>query len=270
MQADASTATRWMATLRWAGLIGAGLALVVLGASILLRMSSRFEPDGVLVSLLPPTLEQGARLVHRLAASTSGVLALLCVVVGIKTRRMHPEFRMPIAVIAAMTLLLAAVGPLTPGYRHDWVTVCNVWGGTVLVASYWWLHLLVVNGPTAPAHNVWLRWVLVTWLVHIALGAATSAQFMRGQHWLGFLHSALAMLTAVLLAASLREAWQSRHRPSLVRFLVGAFALQMMLGTVALWSDAVPVALGTLHALLSAALAMGMVALYATGSRKPV
>lgn len=270
MRTETSAAGRWLTTLRWAGLMGAGLALVVLAASILLRMSSRFEPDGVLVSLLPPVLEQSARLVHRLAASTSGVLALLCVVAGIKTRRLHPEFRMPIMVIGVMTLLLAAVGPLTPGYRHDWVTVCNVWGGTILVASYWWLHLLVVNGPTAPTHNIWLRWTLVTWLVHIALGAAASAQYMRGQHWLGFLHSATAMLTAVLLAASLREAWQSRHRPGLVRFLAGAFALQMALGIIALWSDVVPVALGTAHALLSAALALGMVALYATGNHNTV
>ena len=74
---------------------------------------------------------------------------------------------------------------------------------------------MVVNGPTAPAHNVWLRWVLVTWLVHIAIAwGRASAQPMRGQHWLFWLfYHSLAMLTAVLLAASLREAWQSRHRP---------------------------------------------------------
>lgn len=250
----------WMLTLRWAGLVGAMLAWVVLAASILLRMGSQFEADGVLVSPLPPALEQGARGVHRIAASGSGLLALLCLVAGLKLRHTHPGIRKPIVVIVAVTLLLAVIGPLTPGYRYAWVTVCNVWGGTVLVAGFWWLQRVVACGTATPM-NTWMQWTWVVWLTHIALGAAASAQIMRGQHWISFVHSGTAMLAALMLAACLRDAWQSLQSKSLVRAMAAALMMQMVLGTAALWLALVPIALGTLHALLSVFLTIGIVAL---------
>ena len=264
MLAEHSLARGWLLTLRWTGIVGALLAWMVLAASILLRMGSRFEADGVLVSLLPPALEQGTRWVHRITASSCGLLALLCLVAGLKMRHTHHGIRKPIIVIVAVTLLLAVIGPLTPGYRYAWVTVCNVCGGTVLVAGFWWLQRVVACGTTTPM-NIWVQWTWVVWLTHIVLGAAASAQIMRGQYWISFVHSGTAMLAALMLAACLRDAWHSRQSKGLVRAMAAGLILQMTLGTAALWLEVVPIALGTMHALLSVFLTIGIVALSITG-----
>ena len=95
---------------------------------------------------------------------------------------------------------------------------CNVWGGTVLVASYWWLHLLVVNGPTAPAHDVWLRWVDMAGAYRP--GGFTSAQSTRPALASAFCALCFSHADRQLLAASLREGGNPLHRPGLVR-LVG-------------------------------------------------
>ena len=51
--------------LRRIGGVGTALALLILGASMLLRLTTTFNVDGQAVSALPPFAEQATRLLHR-------------------------------------------------------------------------------------------------------------------------------------------------------------------------------------------------------------
>ena len=62
------------------GMAGAALAFAILGASILLRLTTGFGADGLPVSGLPSATEGAVRLIHRLAASSVGLLALAAVI----------------------------------------------------------------------------------------------------------------------------------------------------------------------------------------------
>ena len=50
------------------GSLGALLALVILGASILLRLTTHMTDDGTVHSTLPTATENAVRMVHRLTA----------------------------------------------------------------------------------------------------------------------------------------------------------------------------------------------------------
>jgi len=132
------------------GTVGAVVALVILAMSALLRLTTVFAADGHTVSTLPGMVEDTARLIHRLAASTVGLLALWATVLCWRQRRLLPHAVIPVVALVAATLVLALIGPLTPGYRFTAVTVANVLGGTVLLASCWWLRERLA---AAPAHQ---------------------------------------------------------------------------------------------------------------------
>ena len=90
---------------------------LVLAASILLRMNNRFEPDGVLVSLLPPVLEQ--RTVGASAGSVyvqgAGIVVRCC---GHQDTAAAPWFRNTDYGDWVMTPVFGSSGARTPGYRH--------------------------------------------------------------------------------------------------------------------------------------------------------
>ena len=257
-----TTATPSIRVLRAIGALGSILALTILGASILLRLTTVFGADGAALSQLPSDVEKAIRMVHRLSASAVGILALVAAVLGWKNRAAVPHAVKPIVWIIAATVLLAVIGPLTPGYRFSAVTIANVVAGTVLVAACWWLRetLVVPPGPIATWDSM-LSLTTVVVAVHVGLGAAASAYAVRGAYWVAFLHTGSAMLTTLLLASIL---WDRRLRPVMsvrVRVMAGLLGLQLVLGMVSLWMDVRPVALGFVHSMVSALLAAGLVSI---------
>ena len=84
------------------GSIGAVLAFTILGASILLRLTTTFATDGATLSLLPSAIEDATRLVHRLAAAGLGLLALAAAVLCVMQRRSLPLAVKPVALVSAL------------------------------------------------------------------------------------------------------------------------------------------------------------------------
>lgn len=248
------------------GAIGAFLALIVLGASILLRLTTQFGADGVPVSVLSPGTEGAIRLVHRLAASSVGLLALVASILCWGSRRVAPGAVRPVIWIVAATVLLAVIGPLTPGYRFNVVTVANVVAGTALFVACWWLcETPTVSHQTASADSSPLRMALAVMGVHVGLGAATSAYAMHGIHWVAFLHTGSAMLTTLLVGSILWDRRQQARLAKLLWAVTGFLTVQVVLGLIALWMDQRPLALSFVHAMLSPLLAAGLVSIFFRG-----
>lgn len=246
------------------GSIGAVLAFTILGASILLRLTTTFATDGATVSLLPSAIEDATRLVHRLAAAGLGLLALVAAILCVMQRTRLPQAVKPVVWMVACTVLLAVIGPLTPGYRYHSVTVANVMTGTVLLMACWWLRVVLVSAPTiAKPMQPMVRGTLALLVVHVGLGAAASAFAARGTHWVSFVHSGSAMLTLMLVGSIV---WDRRNVARLRTPLLCAAALlvcQLVLGVSALWADGRPIWLGFVHAMLSPLLAAGLVSIVA-------
>lgn len=247
-------------TLPGIGIVGSALALVILGVSILLRLSTVFADDGHAVSTLPAAIENALRLLHRLAASGVALLALWAVVLCWMRRPTVARAVMPTAWIVTATVILAAIGPLTTGYRFTAVTVANVVAGTVLLMSFWWLRESLTAAPMRRnSRDPLLIPTLFVFLAHVGLGAAASALDMRGIRWLAFIHMGSAMLVIVLVVALL---WVRRGRAPLT-WLVGTMTLllvaQVALGLALIAADSRPLWLGFAHAMLSQLLAAGLV-----------
>jgi len=214
-------------------------------------------------STLAADTESAVRLVHRLCASGVGLLALLAVGIGWMQRKAAPHAVLPVAWLVAATVLLAAIGPLTPGYRFNSVTVANVMGGTVLLAACWWLRETLAWGPIAERarQHPLLRATMAVLAVHIGLGAAASALEMRGIHWVAFVHAGSGMLTALLLGSVLWDRRGDARLGRVIAAMAGVLILQFVLGLVSLWVNGRPVALGFAHAMLSALLGGGLVSI---------
>lgn len=243
------------------GAVGSVLALAILGTSIFLRLTTAVGEGGVLASTLPQAVEGAARMVHRLSASGVGLLALLATVLCWRRPAVAVAIRPVVGVVAA-TVVLALIGPLTPGYRFAAVTVANVVGGTVLLASFWWLRESLATAHTrrAPGHPMLFTTFLVFFL-HVGLGAAASALEMRNIHWVAFLHVGTAMLTSMLVGSIL---WDRRkHQPlaKLAGALAALLAAQLVLGLLLLWVGGRSPGLGLVHAMLSPLLLAGLVSM---------
>lgn len=242
------------------GTAGAALALVILGASVLLRLTTQWDSSGVAVSTLAPATERAVRLTHRLTASGVGLLAIVVWVLVWLRRRAPGSFWMPTAWMVGATVLLAAIGPLTPGYRYASVTVANVVAGTILLMSCWWLREAAALGAgTATARHPWLTAGVLAFLAHIGSGAAASAWEMRGLHWVAYLHIVSAI---VLLFAVGEVLWERNGDRPLSRLATAMTVLlfaQMALGVMLMWLGRQPIWLGVVHALMSQVLATGLV-----------
>ncbi|MDD5323898.1 MAG: hypothetical protein PHR71_01085 [Polaromonas sp.] len=242
------------------GTAGSALALAILGASILLRLTTLFSEGGHPVSALPAGIESAVRILHRLAASGVALLALWAVGLCWMRRPLRAKAVMPTTWIVAATVLLAAIGPLTPGYRFTAVTVANVVVGTVLLMSFWWLREALVAMPAKiRSRDPLLLPALLAFLAHVGVGAAASALEMRGIRWVALIHMGSAVLVVVLVGALL---WARHGRPTLTRLVATTtllLAAQAVLGIVLMGLDQRPVGLGFLHAMLSPLLAAGLV-----------
>lgn len=245
------------------GALGALLALAILGASILLRLTSVIGVDDVVRSTLPADTENAVRMVHRLSASGVGILALLVTVLGWMQRRVVPHAVKPVMLLVGATVLLAVIGPLTPGYRFGVVTVVNVVAGTVLLGSCWWLRETLAIGPVLQqkAPHPMLRLAFIVLFIHVGLGALASALEMRGTHWVSFVHAGSGMLTTLLLGSILWDRHSTPHLKRVTGIMAGLLVVQVALGVVSLFIGGRPVGLGFAHAMLSPLLAGGLVSI---------
>lgn len=242
-------------TLATAGLWGALLTAVILAMSVLLRLGTHIEA-GEAVSTLPPSVEQWARLAHRIAAMAVGLLAALALVAVVRERPMQRALLAPVACVIALTLLLASIGRYTPGYRVDLVTILNVMGGTALAAAFWWLR---APAPTLRGMDFVAAAALGLLLTLAALGAAADAAAMRGARILGPLHVVLGTFFIML---ALLAAWRQRRRRGLAIAVAALVALQFVLGFVLVGATVPrPIGPGWLHAMVALALALLLVSL---------
>jgi heme A synthase len=255
----ADSTTRWLQII---GACGAVLALAILGASMLLRLTSIFGADGQVISTLPVAIENATRLTHRLAASAVGILALGTVILCFTRRPLPAHITRPIAWMVAVTVILALIGPLTPGYRIEAVTVANVVGGMVLLMAFWWLRESVATHSLAREPIAFLlRATLLVFIAHVATGAAASAYEMHNVRWFAFLHLGTGLLATMFIGASL---WDRRNVASLARWIVviiGFMLAQLGAGLVMMALGARPVWLSFMHGMLSPLLAVALVSL---------
>lgn len=241
-------------TLALAGAWGAALTIVILAMSVLLRLGTQIEA-GMAVSTLPAGVEIWARVAHRIAAMAVGVLAALALVSAWRDESRPRPSAWPVGIVVGLTLALALVGPYTPGYRVDLVTVVNVAGGVALAAAFWALRR---RDPTASPDALALA-ALFLLLVLAALGAAGDAAAMRGGRAFGALHLWIAAFFAVL---ALLAAWRQRER----RWVASATALltvaQLGLGlALVAAAGSRPLAIGWTHAMAASVLALLLVSL---------
>lgn len=242
------------------GTVGAALALVILGASVLLRLATEWDGSGAPVSSLAPSTEAAVRLTHRLTASSVGVLAMVATVLVWLRRKMPGSLWMPTAGLVGATVLLAVIGPLTPGYRYVSVTVANVVGGTVLLMCCWWLREASALGASAaPARHRWLMAALLAFLVHVGSGAAASAWEMRGLHWVAYVHTVTAILLLFTVSQVLSERTTGSPLGRLANAMTALLGIQIAMGAVLMWLGRQPLWLGVAHALMSQVLAAGLV-----------
>ncbi|MEI7538985.1 MAG: hypothetical protein WCJ76_17335 [Comamonadaceae bacterium] len=245
------------------GALGALLALIILGASILLRLTSVLDPQGHASSTLAAPLEQAIRLLHRLCASGVALLALCAVVLCWKQRKAAPP-RMTQAVlwIVAATLILALIGPLTPGYRLAGVTVVNVLCGVLLLLSFWWLRESAAPGSVAGPPLEAFSWVaMVALLLQVGTGAAASAWAMHAVHWPARVHLASALLCLILVGVVLLDQ-RSKRAPDGRRWVVGLLLSgQFLLGYLLMWQEQRSITLSFFHAMLAPLLAGALVSL---------
>lgn len=248
--------------LRTIGTAGAALALVILAASILLRLTTGFGAESQPISALPSAAEGAIRLVHRVAASGAGLLALWAVILCWTKRRFVAGALGPTAWIATATVMLAVIGPLTPGYRFLAVTVANVVGGMVLLMAFWWLReSLAAAPPSRRSSDPLLTIAFVAYLAHAGSGAAASALEIRGIRWVAFVHLGTAMLATMFVGAIL---WELRGRHALgriVRSMAFLLAMQLVFGLATLWIDHRPVWMSFIHAMLALFFAVGLVSI---------
>lgn len=244
------------------GALGSLLALIILGASILLRLTTVFDPQGHASSTLAPAFEQAARMLHRLCASGVAVLALCAVVLCWKQQHAPAQVAKPTAWIVVSTLTLALIGPFTSGYRLGAITVVNVSCGVLLLMSFWWLRESAAGAACTRKPVDGFSWAAIAALLaHVSTGAAASAWEMQGVRWPAFVHLAGAVFCAILIGVVLLD---QRRRPALTwpTFAVaGLLAAQVLVGYLLMWQDQRSVGLSYFHAMLAPLLAAAFVSL---------
>lgn len=247
---------------RWIGAGGSVLAMVILGASMMLRLWTEVDANGHATSTLPPITETVARMAHRVSATAVAMLALCAGVLYWVRRRTIPHLAIPVICIVTFTTVLALIGPLTQGYRLPWVTVLNVTAGMALLIVFWWLLArpsAVV--PTIPALGrlAWLA--LIAFVIHVASGAATSAWEMTGIRWPAFLHLASLFVVVSLIGLVVMERRSKRATGRSIRWLLILLAVEMAMGYALMQLDLRPRWLSLLHGMLSPALALTLVSI---------
>jgi heme A synthase len=242
------------------GALGVLLSLTVLAASALIRLATTLN-DGVASTSLPQAIEDPVRLVHRIAAMGISGLAVWAFVLAWRARKAaQPSDRsLHIAtIILLLTVFLSALGPFTPGYHFDAVTVGNVAGGVALILAFqaWWWATM--KAPQDDATNLRAgRWALIAFTAQVMLGALVSAQAMtqRFDALLPHIVSAI-MVVAFTVVWWMRDA-NARRALSVALALV---ALQCADGAALALMAERPLLLAVGHAMLSPLTGMALIA----------
>ena len=244
------------------GALGALLALSILGASILLRLTSVLDPQGHASSTLAAPTEKAIRLLHRVCASSVALLALFAVALYWKQRQAALRMKQAVLGMVATTVILALIGPLTPGYRLAGVTVVNVGCGVLLLLSFWWLRESAAPDAAGNRPLDAFSWAaMVALLVQVGTGAAASAWEMHAVHWPALVHLASGLFCAILIGSVLLD---QRSKPGTGgrRWVVaGLLAGQLLLGYLLMGQDERSVALSFVHAMLAPLLAGAFISL---------
>jgi cytochrome c oxidase assembly protein subunit 15 len=122
-----------------------------------------------------------ATVIHRLAASTLGIMVLGITVMALRRRRL-PGYSAGLSVaVLGLTVFLAVLGYKTPSPLLPWVTLSNLLGGMAMLAMLWWLgqRSLSPAGGDARASTLrpWARVGVVIVFIQIALGGWVGANF---------------------------------------------------------------------------------------------
>ncbi len=244
--------------------------VVVVAVSVLLRLGTGVDDAGYAASIIPAGVETAARLAHRLAATGVAVLALLAVV-AVRSRKVPRPQVAAVAAIAILTASLAAIGPFTTGYRVAWVTVANVVCGIALACAFWGLRVACLAPAAASARAAIIPGLaLAAVLAHAGLGAAASAQAMRGARGLDPLHVSLGIaVLGIAVASSVRR--DARGAVAIDLAVVILALLQLVLGLFLAAGEARALAMQGVHAILACALALALTtrAARALGQRAP-
>jgi cytochrome c oxidase assembly protein subunit 15 len=179
--------------MRWMVLAALLLVLVIITASAYIRLSQSglgcadwpacygrsiaMPPAGQLIP--ERTSLFWARTLHRLSASSIGILLLLIVFLGWDALQGAATRRAAIAAVL-LAALLAWIGMITPS-KLPAVTIGNLLGGMAMFALLWWLYQ---PGRVAGGARTLRRLALAALALQIALGAMIGAR-----------HVALACLT---------------------------------------------------------------------------
>lgn len=238
--------------------IGTALTLVILATSLLLRLATEATLDGHTQSVLPPALEEACRLMHRLTASGVGLLALILLLMCLRKTSLAPGTRKASAWVFVTTVGLAVIGPLTPGYRIEAITVLNVGLGSMLLMALWRLREISGLGTqrTQPLKRI-AQLTLIGMVLHIASGglAAANSQWLPNLGLTVWLHVATAVGLMVLIALLLRQrrAGTGAIKLKALRYLMAG---QILLGGLLLVLNLRPIWLNFSHGMVSAILAM--------------
>jgi heme A synthase len=248
---------------------GAILAFAILAASMLLRLATVFTADGRAVSTLPPEVENVARMLHRASASGVALLALCAVVLCWRRRATDGYLATPVGWIVLSMIVLAVIGPLTPGYRNELITVLNVTVGMLMLVAFWWLRELAAmkateaRRPQDPLGQV----ALLVFLAHVATGANASAGEMHGVRWPAFLHVASLLVAVAFIVSAAFVRRNERTASRNIAALLALLTLQLIFGYSLMQQEVRPLWLALLHGLLSPLLSVALVSL---GVRYPV
>ncbi|MBE2263238.1 MAG: hypothetical protein IAE92_10885 [Burkholderiaceae bacterium] len=256
-------AAAWRSNLRRIGMAGTLLGLLVLIASMVLRIETVFDLQGVATSTLAPGVEKVIRLVHRMAASCVALLTLAAAVLCWMYGRSSRAAWLPVAWVAISTLTLSVIGPMTTGYRLPWVTIANVGFGMALLMGFWWLReIMLADADRWGRSDLFQRATVAAFVLHTATGAAASAALAQGARLPVLLHLMTLAIWLVLCGSMLLLPVADRCASRLRLALVALLGAQMLTGYLAMMPPQRAGALLLSHALLSPALALLLVSLF--------
>lgn len=112
---------------------------------------------------------------HRLAATLLGLVVFAMAYLAWRRRKTERQMAIPLALLV-ITLLLAALGLVTPVPTKPWVTLANLLGGMAMLALLWKLVAPHAPAPLPATHlRPWAALGIMVVAGQIALGAWVSA-----------------------------------------------------------------------------------------------
>lgn len=187
MQPDDTDVLSRRRLLRWLGVFGAVVVLLVTTSSAALRVTEAglgcedwpaCYGRSKAVAAAHPTLSP-VRLLHRLAASAAGAAVLGIGLIALTAPRRFRAELIASGVLAGLAFGLALLGRATPGATLPAVALGNALGGMAMASLLFWIGL---GEPVqAERRTPWLRVLSIAALASlftvIGLGVLTSASF---------------------------------------------------------------------------------------------